>query len=93
MKSKYYFISPVRNLIPSIQNSTIPTLAQLKKQLCFNRPFFGRASTPDQTKTRLKPRLYPFITQATVLPGSDAGNDVVKSPLSFVIQNRQTCAR
>ena len=30
MKSKYNFTSAIRNLIPSIQNSTTPTLAQLK---------------------------------------------------------------
>ena len=31
-----------------------------------------------------------LLTQNAVLPGSDAGSDVIKPALSFVIQNRQT---
>ena len=31
-----------------------------------------------------------LLPQSTVLPGSDAGSDVVKPASSFVIQNRQT---
>ena len=31
-----------------------------------------------------------LLPQAAVLPGSDAGNDVVKPASGFVIQNRQT---
>ena len=49
---------------------------------------FGRASNPGQIQTRLGSRVYPFTTQAAVclLPGSDAGSDVVKPKSIFVIQ-------
>ena len=33
-----------------------------------------------------------LLPQTAVLPGSDAGSDVIKPALSFVIQNRQTRA-
>ena len=54
-----------------------------------------RASTPGETQTGLKPKVYPFTTADFlpyyfVPPGSDAGSDVVKPSSSFVIQNRQT---
>ena len=51
---------------------------------------FGRASTPGQTQMGLGPRVYPLLPQAAVLPGSDAGSDVVKPASSFIMQNRQT---
>ena len=45
-----------------------------------------RASTPGRIQTGLGPRVYLFLPQAAVLPGSDASSDVVKPALSFVIQ-------
>ena len=37
-----------------------------------------------QTQTGLGPRVYPLLPQVAVLPGSDAGSDVVKPASSFV---------
>ena len=50
---------------------------------------FEEASTPGQTQTGLGLRDYPLLPQAVVLPELDAGNDVIKPALGFVIQNCQ----
>ena len=50
-----------------------------------------RAFTLGQAQTGLKSQGSVFLlSQAAVLPGSDAGSNVVKPALSFVIQNHQT---
>ena len=42
------------------------------------RTSFEEVSTPGQTQTGLGPRVILLLPQATVLPGSDAGSDVIK---------------
>ena len=56
----------------------------------WSSPFFGKASTPAQARTGLGPKVYFFTTPECLLPGSDAGGDVLKPSSSFVIQKRQT---
>ena len=49
-----------------------------------------RVSTPGQTQTGLGRGFILLLPQTAVLPGSDAGSDVIKPASSFVIQKRQT---
>ena len=51
---------------------------------------FEKVSSPGQIQTKLGTRVYLLLSQAAILPGSDAGSNVVKPASSFVIQNRQT---
>ena len=37
-------------------------------------------------QTGLRPKAYPLLSQAAVLPGSDAGSEGVKAASNFVIQ-------
>ena len=92
----YFGVTLISTLVESIQSRNCFNVIKIFFQWLRGRvssSSFGEVSTPCQTQTRLGLRVYYYILllpQAAILPGSDAGSDVVKPALDFVIQNCQT---
>ena len=67
----------------------VPINNRLQTLLCSSSSSFGRASTPGRTQTGWGREFILLVSQAAVLPGSDAGSDVVMP--SKTVRPRAPC--